>query len=189
MTNYMQTTDDQNELFTLVDEKDNELGTITRSEAHNGTRKIHRSTAILVYNSKGELFMHQRSLTKDVAPGYWTISAGGHVTYGATYVKTARREIFEELGILVQLTFFRKILVYSENETEIDSVFKAIHDGPFKLNQNEIADGRFFSLNEIEKQIMSGVWQVSRWTLIQLKVNCGILRDRTDLDKFYQILE
>ncbi len=53
---------------------------------------IHRATYILVFNSKGELFLQKRTKTKDVYPGYYDPVAGGVVTIGEdceTFAKKA----------------------------------------------------------------------------------------------------
>jgi isopentenyldiphosphate isomerase len=76
----MKTTDNQNELFNIVDEKDNVVGQATRGEVHKNKSLIHRSVGVVVFNSRGEIFLQQRSAGKDTDPRKWTISASGHVS-------------------------------------------------------------------------------------------------------------
>lgn len=118
------TTDNQQELLVEVDENDNVIGAVTREECHNQTRKPwHRTTHIYLFNKKGDLYLSQRSLTKDTAAGLWTVSSGGHIEYGSTPEKTAKKELLEELEILVDLELIDKCSVDYATEKEIISIF------------------------------------------------------------------
>ena len=178
----MYTTDNQGELFYWVDEKDQELGCITRREAHSGSLKIHRGVWILVYSGTGELFLQKRSLTKDNNPGLWSLSVGGHATYGQTYKIAAAREMKEELGIdVVKLQFLHKYQFRGKRETEISSVYKTIHNGPFVLNKQEIDTGNFFPLSVICEKVRSGEIKIANWALATIQVECGILPERPEM--------
>ncbi len=72
-------TDNQNEIFDVVDEEDKVIGRATRGEVHQNKRLIHRSVGVVIFNSRGEIFLQQRSKTKDTDPLKWTISCTGHV--------------------------------------------------------------------------------------------------------------
>jgi isopentenyldiphosphate isomerase len=95
----IQTTDNQNKIFDVVNEKDEVIGQAKRGEAHGNSKLIHRSIGVAVFNSKGELFLQQRSETKDTEALKWTISCSGHVNSGGSYEETFFRELKEELGI------------------------------------------------------------------------------------------
>ena len=179
----MQTTDDQNELFDLVNENDEVIGVVKRKEANQNPKLYHRAAVVFVYNNAGELYMQKRSMTKDVAPGTWTVSAAGHLSQGQTYEETAHRELLEELGVTSELKYLRKLIIGVENETEINSVFEARHNGPFELHPQEIESGQFFTLKNIEERIIKGSLPVSEWTKIQLYANCGILPKLNYLQK------
>ena len=73
------TSDNQEELFDVVDEKDEIIGLAKRGEVHLNPRLMHRSVGVVVFNKKGEIFLQKRSISKDVDPGKWTISCSGHV--------------------------------------------------------------------------------------------------------------
>jgi len=79
----MKTTDNQNEILDVVDENDNVIGQARRGEVHGNKYLIHRSVGVAVFNSRGELFLQQRSATKDTDPLCWTISCTGHVGIAA----------------------------------------------------------------------------------------------------------
>ncbi|MEJ2236291.1 MAG: NUDIX domain-containing protein, partial [Syntrophobacterales bacterium] len=80
------------EVVIIVDEENNEVGAVPRHEMRAG-RLPHRATYILVFNSRGELFLQKRTQTKDVFPGYYDVAAGGVVLAGESYEGGAGREL------------------------------------------------------------------------------------------------
>ncbi len=182
----VKTTDNQKELFDWVDENDKVIGQITRRQAHTNPKHIHRSTGIFLFNDRDELFMQKRSLTKDMGPGTWTLSASGHLLTGQNYIDAATREVEEELGVIINkkdLTWLGKILIWDGSEREIASFFKAYHKGPFKLNPVEVDQGRWFSLLDLEQEIEQEKIILSKWSMVNLFAVYGILQKRQDLKK------
>jgi isopentenyldiphosphate isomerase len=57
------------------------LGMMTRREAHSGTLLLHPVVHLHVFNSKGDVYLQKRPEWKDVQPGKWDTSVGGHVDY------------------------------------------------------------------------------------------------------------
>lgn len=110
--------DNQAELFYLVDEHDQVIGSVPRHVAHSDPSQIHRAVTILLLNSQDEVLLQQRSLTKDTCPGFWDISTSGHVTYGQTYDQAATKELEEEVGIQANLQTVGKVLVRVPTESE-----------------------------------------------------------------------
>lgn len=143
--------DDQSELFYWVDKQDNELGSITRQEAHFGTKKIHRAVDILLVNDNHQILMQKRSEYKDTNPGYWTISASGHVTYGQSYEEAAIRETKEELGISPKNpTFVKEVFFESDSEREIIKVYKADYQGEKIIaDEDEVEETRWIDIKNI----------------------------------------
>jgi 8-oxo-dGTP pyrophosphatase MutT (NUDIX family) len=96
-------------------------------------------------------------MSKDVQPGKWDISVGGHLQPGEPPIQGAHRELEEELGVRVQrLQFAYEYIWESEIETELIRTFFTLHDGPFRLHQEEISEGRFWSLSEIDAALQAG---------------------------------
>ena len=147
------------ELFDLVDENDNVIGTVTREEVHGNPSLIHRVAHVLVFNSSGYLYLQKRADDKDVQPGRWDTSVGGHVDSGEEYAAAAYREMKEELGITdTRIEPVHKYLHSNEFESEYVSTFKAVWDGTITFDPGEIADGRFWSLEEIERRKPEGIF-------------------------------
>lgn len=147
----MKTTDDLDEMFVVVDRDDNIVGYKTRRECHADPLLTHRAIAIMIRNSKGEILLQKRSMTKDLNPGKWTLAAGGHVTKDHTYKETAKRELKEELGIDIPLKFVTKFYNIRETESQMDAVYEGQYDGPFNINKDEVERVQFFTGEQIRK--------------------------------------
>src|SRR5687767_10585870 len=91
------------EIFDVVNERDEVVGRERRSEVHRTGLK-HRATHVLIFNSRGEIFLQKRSMKKDTHPGVWDSSASGHLDCGEDYDVCAAREVQEELGVTLATT-------------------------------------------------------------------------------------
>ena len=142
------------EIFDVVNECDEVIGQQTRSEVHRmGLR--HRAIHLLVYNSIGELFLQKRSIKKDCFPDTWDSSASGHLDSGEDYDNCILREPREELGLKLKQPPERlfKIDACVETGQEFVWVYKLFHEGPFQLDPEEISDGGWFSISQIDDWI------------------------------------
>ncbi len=147
------------EYLDMVNEKDRVIGTTSRAEAHGNPKQIHRVAHVLVFNTKGEIFLQKRSIEKDVQPGKWDTSVGGHLDRGECYRDAAVRETTEELGIRrPQLRFLYKYLHRNSFESEYVSTFSCIYDGPIRIQKSEIEEGRFWTPEEIDKEAENGIF-------------------------------
>ncbi len=140
------------EVFDIVDERDKIIGQATRQEVHANPSLIHRVVHVLVFNPKGGLFLQKRSSFKDVHPGKWDTSVGGHVDTGESYDHAALREMREELGIQgIKLKFLHTYLHRNSYESEFVRSYWCCWAGPVRTDPEEIEEGRFWSLKEISE--------------------------------------
>lgn len=138
------------EIFDVVDENDHVIGRNSRSEVHRlGLR--HRAVHVLVYNSKGEIFLQKRSMQKDTFPGAWDSSAAGHLDCGEDYDACAIREMREELGLEAQRAPQRLFRITACAETGMEHVwvYRYDSDGPFTLHPEEIERGEWLAPERI----------------------------------------
>lgn len=146
--------DVQDEIFDVVNERDEVVGQLTRKEVHR-QGLMHRAVHVLIFNSQGEIFLQKRSMKKDNFPGTWDSSAAGHLDSGEDYDACAVREVHEELGLRMSSVPERILRVEACDETgqEFVWVYKCIHDGPFQLNEEEIECGNWFSPDHVSRWI------------------------------------
>ncbi len=143
--------DVQSEQFVIVNKKDEIVGYKTRYECHHDKSLIHRATNIALFNSEGKLVMQKRSMQKDMYPGYYTLSATGHVSKGETYEQAAVRELKEEMGVSnIELKRINTSLVVAEEETEMIALFIGKYDGQYAFPSDEVESIHFFSPSEIK---------------------------------------
>ena len=132
------------EQFPVVDENDEVRGYATRAEVH-GNNLCHRAVHILIFNQVGDLYLQQRSRSKDRHPLKWDSSAAGHVTGGENYDETARRELKEELGVDVTLERIFKLTASSRTDYEFICGYHGVVSEHPCPNECEIARGVFFA--------------------------------------------
>ncbi len=164
------------EIFDVVDEADTVIGQRPRGEVHREKLR-HRAVHIFVFNKRGELFLQRRSRWKDMHPRDWDSSAAGHVNSGDTYESTAPRELEEELGITAPLTDIGAVSACAGTGWEFVKIYRANHNGPFRLPPAEIECGGFFTVAQIERWIdarpsdfASGFLEC--WKAVRASQNC-----------------
>ena len=142
------------ELLDVVDEDDQVIGVEKRGEIH-ARGLMHRAVHILVFNSKGDLFLQKRSMSKDENPGLWDSSAAGHVDSGEAYLECARREITEELGIPgdVSLVELFKLSPTATTGYEHSLIYRTVYDGDLILQTEEIDAGEWVSSGVMDRRV------------------------------------
>lgn len=147
--------DPSREQVIIVDENNNEVDQVSRATMRVGNL-IHRATYILVFNSRGELFVQKRTTTKDIYPGYYEIAAGGVVLAGESYELSAKRELKEELGVdSDNLTHLFDNFHDDGNNRVWGRVFSCTYDGPMQLQEEEVESGNFMKTEDILSMIQS----------------------------------
>ncbi len=147
------------ETLEVVDPSGKVIGIARRSELHRDPYRIHRVVHVLVFDHKGTLLLQKRSRNKDTASGMWDTSVGGHVNIGENIHSAALRELREELGIQgCPINFLYDYLFSNRQETELVRTYTCVYSGPFRFNRQEIDDIRFWSLEDIDVHIKSGVF-------------------------------
>lgn len=142
---------DSEEWFPVVDEDGNTISMAPRSVCHDGKSKLlHPVVHFHLINAKGDLFLQKRALTKDLLPGRWDTSVGGHIGTGESVKDALKREIHEELGIMdFRSEFISKYIWKSPLEKELVYSFMGSSEEPPVVNRAEIDEGRFWSKKEI----------------------------------------
>jgi isopentenyldiphosphate isomerase len=165
------------EIFDIVNERDEVVGRAPRSEVHRAGLR-HRAVHVLVFNARGQLFLQKRSMTKDTAKGKWDSSASGHLDCGEDYDACAVREVWEEIGLKLAQPPERilRIEACAETGQEFVWVYQCESEGPFTLHPEEIERGDWFAPEEITRWLAARPGEFARaFALIWKRVVNGKL--------------
>jgi len=147
------------EYFPIVTEEGVVTGKASRAECHSGTFLLHPVIHLHVFNSQGELYLQKRAPDKDIQPGKWDTSVGGHVDYGEEIVVALLREVREELGMTdFNPIFLQRYKFVSDREAELVHSYYTIYDGDVQPDPVEISEGRFWKRADIENNLGKNVF-------------------------------
>ncbi len=148
------------ELFDLVTPDGAVIGRATRARCHADPKLLHRAVHLFVFDRAGRVFLQRRSARKDIQPGRWDTSVGGHVGLGESFDAALRREAAEELGLgdlgALELELLHQYVWRSEVESELVRTYRCTCEGPFRLDPEEIEEGAFFDADELRRLLDSG---------------------------------
>src|SRR5664279_932514 len=144
---------DPEEWFPVVDENGNTIGKALRSVCHDGkSMLLHPVVHLHLFNTNGELFLQKRAYTKDIEPGKWDTSVGGHVGLDESIEAALLREIREELGLTISSPrFLTRYIWHSKREKELINSYSTISYDIPEINKMEIEEGRYWTFDEISK--------------------------------------
>ena len=148
------------ELIDVFDGTGRCVGQVPRSRAHGDNTLLHHAAHVLVFSPDGRLLLQKRALTKRIQPGKWDASVGGHLAVGEDFEKGARREMAEELGLPREtpLEFLFDVQIRNGIESEDARVYRAVSEGPFDFQKEEIDQVRFFTHEELRDPRWRGLF-------------------------------
>lgn len=140
----------------IVNEQDEIIGYKDRELID--PKDIYRASGLWIKNSKGEILLAQRALTKSHHPGRWGAAAAGTVEEGEDYYSNIVKEAKEELGI-ENVSF--KELIKLRRQTQWNyfvQLYLAVIDkdiGEFKIQKEEVEQIKWFKKDDLLKEIES----------------------------------
>jgi|TARA_B100000767_G_C19517999_1_gene431226 isopentenyl-diphosphate delta-isomerase len=164
------------ERLILVDSLDNEIGTMSKIDCHQGEGRLHRAFSVFLFNAKGELLIQQRSALKKLWPLFWSNSCCSHPREGENITEAVNRRLLDELGIeAVDLEYIYKFSYTAKykdvgSENELCHVFIGKIDQKIEINLNEIADFKFLNSKDIttllKREDIYTPWFIMEWERI-----------------------
>jgi isopentenyl-diphosphate delta-isomerase len=150
------------EYLDIFDEQGNNT---QRSDTYDNIHRLgllHRTVHVWLINSEKQILLQKRAKNKRAYPGYWDISAAGHIDSGATSLEAAKRETQEELGLDLPDSAFTFLFsvrqpIITHSETFIDNEFNDVYlvhsDVPIsemKIQKEELQAIRWIDIAEFE---------------------------------------
>ncbi len=147
------------EMVPVVEENGLVIGQATRKSVHDGSKLMHPVVHLHIINREGCLYLQKRSMKKDLLPGRWDTAVGGHVDYGESLEEALFRESSEELGFREFNPIYLKSYVWeSAREKELVNVFAAVGNFVLKPDLDEVSEGRYWTMSEIETNLGKGLF-------------------------------
>lgn len=151
----------------IVDEFDNQIWVWEKMEVHKKAL-LHRAFSILVFNSKWELMLQQRDLSKYHSGWLWTNTCCSHPRENETLENAIHRRLQEEMWFDTDLTkktefIYKAVLDKWLTEHEYLHVYKWFYDDEPKLNREEAMDYRWISTNDLKLDIQKNKQNYTAW--------------------------
>ena len=157
----------------LVNEHDQEIGTMEKMEAHQKGR-LHRAFSIMIFNSKGEMLLQQRAIEKYHSGGQWTNACCSHPRPGESIEDAGKRKLFQEMGFVCDLSISHKFIYKAEldnqlTEYECDYVLVGYYNGDPEINLQEVQAWKYESVEAIQCDAALHPEMYTPWFKIILK--------------------
>jgi 8-oxo-dGTP pyrophosphatase MutT (NUDIX family) len=147
------------ELIFVVDENNNPLPSLPRSEVI-AKRLYCRVSSVAVVDLKNKTVLCQkRSDTKDQRPGLWITEFGGKSNPGEESINTATRELEEEIGIKAEKKDLKFFILDKSEELKQFAYFYYLNYAEqlaaLKPDPIEVSEVKWFSIEDAIKLLES----------------------------------
>ena len=145
--------------FPIVESNGLVIGRSTREYCHGGSKPLHPVIHIHIIDRFCRIYLQKRAMNKDIQPGKWDTAVGGHVSYGESIVEAVYREAYEELRFHEFNPIHLETYEFeSPVEREMVSVFAAVGTYDLRPDPEEVAEGRWWPVEDIDANIGKGVF-------------------------------
>jgi isopentenyl-diphosphate Delta-isomerase len=171
----------------LVDTEDREIGTMEKLQAHQ-EGVLHRAFSIFIFNSRGEMLIHQRAEGKYHSAGLWTNACCSHPASGEDLAVALKRRLKEEMHMQADMFELFSFVYKAElenglTEHEFDHVVYGISDSiPFP-NPEEVQAWKYVSIAELHADVEKNPMHYTEW----FKLCYQRVLDHMDLSSTVQI--
>lgn len=174
----------------LVDSSDNEVGVVSKLQAHR-LGLLHRAFSVFVFRQLGgeyELLLQQRQVSKYHSPGLWSNTCCSHPAPGENVMQAARRRLQFEMGFDADL-FAVGSFIYRADvgcgliENEYDYVFvgKSVVEIP-EFNKDEVMSVKWMPVSALKLDLINSPQNYTAWKLSALNL---ILQNHDVLDSIF----
>lgn len=151
----------------LVDQHDNPLGEMDKLEAHQ-KGILHRAFSIFLFNTDGEMLIHQRAANKYHGGGLWTNACCSHPQWNEDIVDSASERLQFEMGMYGNFKKAFSFIYHSPVENGlIEHEFDHILIGHSNVQPNphpdEVQDYKWMNQFELQKSIQQQPEDYTFW--------------------------
>ena len=139
------------ELWDLYDKNRNPLGKSKIRGERFEKDDYHIVVHICIFNSDNEMLIQQRQAFKKGWSGLWDVTVGGSALHGEDSQACAEREVFEEIGLKLDLDNQRPFLTihFTYGFDDYYIIEKDLDPDSLKLQKEEVAAVRWADKNTI----------------------------------------
>lgn len=161
------------EFVILVNKNDDQIGLMEKMEAHE-KGLLHRAFSVFLFNSKGEMLLQQRAISKYHSGGLWTNTCCSHPRENELTINAAHRRLEEEMGFDCEIEkafhfTYKSALDNDLTEHELDHVFIGQYEGSIKPNPEEVESFKYISISDLTKDVQNNPENYTEWFKICLE--------------------
>jgi isopentenyldiphosphate isomerase len=149
---------ENDELLQVYNESGDMIEPLPRSVVHSKPVKYwHGVVNVWLVNNAGELMVSKRSGYVSSNPGKWQTYFGGHVSAGMTHIKTAVKELEEEVGLKIDSTdlyLIDKGQFANDDHLHFYESYAYLFNGSpeeLEFSDGEISEARWMQMSEYQQ--------------------------------------
>ena len=141
----------------LVNEKDEQIGLMSKLEAHQKA-VLHRAFSVFILNNNGELMLQQRAAHKYHSPLLWTNTCCSHQRDSESNIEAGKRRLFEEMGFVCELKevfsfIYKAPFDNGLTEHELDHVMVGEYEESPVINKEEVNAFKWMTLEAVKSDM------------------------------------
>ena len=157
----------EEEKVILVNENDEQIGTMPKMEAHEKAL-LHRAFSVFVFNNKNELMLQQRAAHKYHSPLLWTNTCCSHQRVGEANIQAGKRRLMEEMGFVVDLEdtisfIYKAPFDNGLTEHEFDHILIGYYNDEPNINPDEVASWKWMHIEAVKNDILQYPELYTEW--------------------------
>lgn len=165
----------------LVNKNDKVIGSEEKMTAHK-TGKLHRAFSVIIYNSKQEMLLQQRSETKYHSGGLWSNACCSHPYADRSDESQIHNRLIEEMGFDCTLKWcfsfvYKHVFPNNLIEFEYDHVYAGLYDGPVHINASEIESYKWIDIDSLLYDIKYNSQKYTIWFRIIIENHLNDIAD------------
>lgn len=151
----------------LVNEQDEQIGTMGKQEAHEKAL-LHRAFSVFILNDKNEIMLQQRAAEKYHSPLLWANTCCSHQRVGETNIEAGQRRLKEEMGFEVELKdvfhfIYKAPFDNGLTEHEFDHVLVGYSNDAPLINLEEVEAWKWMSIEAVKRDMEENPQLYTAW--------------------------